>query len=194
MSCIPKLTANISYDTCNPNLKPAIGGLDGGKAYLVNRADIDFTSLTNSGATVTNFNVNSGSSIYEIAFLKQLSNTESEFKVNDNGLDKYLHSFAGRIYTTSAVDAERIKELGEGEFMVIVETKYKGDSSLAAFKMYGLENGLKMKEGKQTSLENDGSFVFKLSSLDNFGESYPYKVYLETSYAATKAKLASLVD
>jgi hypothetical protein len=185
MSCINKLTANIAYDCTTAHR--AKGGLDGSKAIIINRSDIDVTALTQSGATVTNLTLKAGATGYEIGFVKQLANTASEFSVND-GLDSYTHSFVGRVYGQSASDAEIIKQLSIGEFVVVVETKYKGDANADAFKVFGLENGLKMSEGSFTSLENDGSFLFTLASVENFGESYPWMVYKETSYDNSKTK------
>ncbi|PWB24660.1 hypothetical protein [Flavobacterium sp. HTF] len=188
MSCINKLTANIAYD-CNATNR-AKGGLES-KAVLINTVDIDLTALTQSGATVTNLTLNAGATGYEIGWIKQLGSTASEFAVND-GLDTFSHSFACRVFGQGSADAERIKELSQGEFVVVVETKYKGTGNVDSYKVFGIENGLKMSEGSFTSLENDGSFLFTLKSVENFGESYPYKVYLEGTYAASKAKFDDL--
>lgn len=188
MSCINKLTANISYDCTSANR--AKGGLET-KAVLINTADIDLTALTMSGSTVTNLTLKSGATGHEIGWIKQLGNTASEFSVND-GLDTFSHSFACRVFGQGAADAERIKELAEGEFVVVCETKYKGTASVDAYKVFGIENGMKMSEGSFTSLENDGSFLFTLSSVENFGESYPYRIFLETSHTASKTKFDNL--
>lgn len=189
MSCIAKLTQNITYG-CDTSYQ-AQGGLDGGKAVLINRSDIDVTSLTRSGATITNLSLVSGATGYEIGFLKQLSSIANEFTIND-GLDTFTHSFIGRVYGQDASDAERVYELSRGEFVVVVETKYKGQNAGSAFKVLGINNGLKMSEGSQTSLENDGSFIFTLSSVENFGEQYPQYVWLETDYTTSKAKFDNL--
>ncbi|QIH37882.1 hypothetical protein G7A72_03285 [Flavobacterium sp. Sr18] len=187
-NCINKLTANIAYDCTTANR--AKGGLET-KAVLINVADLDLTAITQSGATVTNLALKSGATGYEIGWIKQLANTASEFSVND-GLDTFNHSFAARVFGQGADDAEIIKQLAEGEFVVCVETKFKGTGNVDSYKLFGLENGLKMSEGSFTSLENDGSFLFTLSSVENFGESYPYKVYLEGTYVASKAKFDAL--
>lgn len=187
-NCIEKLTANISYD-CTTTQR-AKGGLET-KAVIINRSDLDYTSLTQSGATVTNLSLKAGATGYEIGWVKQLGNTASEFSVND-GLDTFNHSFACRVFGQSATDAERIKELSTGEFLMVVETKFKGANNADAYKIFGYENGLKMSEGTFTSLENDGSFLFTLSSVENFGESYPWLTYLETNYVTTKAKFDGL--
>lgn len=189
MSCINKLTANISYDCSSENR--AKSGLET-KAVIINAVDIDKTALTQSGSTVTNLSLLSGTTGFSISWIRQLGSTGSEVVLNDSGLDSFSHSFACRVFGQSAEDAERIKELLEGEFVLVVETKFKGTSNADAYKIFGLENGLKMAEGSFTSLENDGSFVFTLKSQEGFGESYPYKIFLETNYSTTKAKFDAL--
>ncbi|HRE77113.1 MAG TPA: hypothetical protein PLL09_04725 [Flavobacterium sp.] len=187
--CLKKLTQNITYDSCTPALR-AKTGLET-KAVIINRSDLDFTAITESGATVTNLSLMSGATGYSINWVKQLGNTASAYSVND-GLDTYNHSFICRVFGQSASDAEIIKELGEGEFLVVVETKFKGVDQKDAYKIFGLESGLKKSEGTFSSIENDGSYVFTLSSVEGFGESYPYKVYLETDYTTTKTKFDAL--
>ncbi|MDG3581772.1 hypothetical protein [Galbibacter pacificus] len=184
MSCLNKLTSNITYD-CTTGTR-AKGGLEG-KAVIINKADIDLQALTQSGSTVTNLSLNAGESGYDISWVKQLGSASSTFAVND-GLDSFTHAFLCRVFGSSAEDAERIKELSEGEFVVVVETKYKGEDNADAFKVYGLENGLKMSEATMNSTENDNSMLFTLSSLEGFGEQYPYLVFLETDYSTSKAK------
>jgi hypothetical protein len=184
-----RLSANISYDCTTAHR--AIAGLDGGKAVLINKSDIDLTALTQSGATITNLTLKSGSKGYEIGWVKQLANTATEFSVND-GLDTFNHSFAASIYGQGATDAERIKELSTSELVLVVQTKYKGVGNADTFKVYGIEQGLRMSEGSASSLENDGRFLFKIGSVENFGETYPFNVYLEGTYAASKAKYDAL--
>lgn len=190
MDCIQKLTANISYD-CSPAGK-AKAGLET-KAVIINKNDLDLTAVTTSGASITNISLMSGTTGYSIDWIKQLGSSTSEFAANDSGVDSFSHGFACRVFGQGAADAERIRELGLGEYVVVVESKYKGADNAEAFKIFGLENGLKMSEGSYTSLENDGSFLFTLSSVEGFGESYPYQVWKEGDYATLKAKFNNLM-
>lgn len=189
MSCVTKITNNIAYD-CTPAQR-AKAGLES-KAVIINRADIDLTALTVSGASVTNLSLVSGATGYSIEWIKQLSNTASEFAANDSGTDLFNHSFIGRIFGQNASDAERVRELKDGEFVMVVETKFKGTDNASAYKVFGLESGLKMSEGTYTSLENDGAFLFTLSSVEGYGESYPYQVWSEGTYSVNKAKFDAL--
>lgn len=183
--CVNKVSANISYD-CSSQGR-ARGGIET-TAVLINRSDIDLTALTQDGPTVTNLSLKTGAKGFKIDWIKQLGNTASDFTPNDSGLDTYSQSFACRVFGQSADDAERIKELGSGEFVVVVESKYKGLANADAYKVFGIENGLRKSEGTFTSAENDGSYLFTLSSVEGFGETYPWQVLLETSYTATKTK------
>lgn len=191
MSCINKLTGNISYD-CTPQ-KRAKAGLET-KALLVNKADIDLTALTMSGALVTNISLVSGATAYSVETVKQLHNTAAAFAANDSGADSFTHTYVGRIFGQGVADAERARELKDGEYCVIVQSKW-GAGTNENFKVFGLESGLKMSEATFTSIENDGALLFTLSSLEGYGEFYPYQIWNETSYTATKAKFdALLVD
>lgn len=190
MSCINKLTANIAYDCSGSNRPKA--GLET-TAVLINRNDIDLTALTESGATITNLSLLSGASAYSISWIRQLGTTGADFVKNDSGVNYLTNKFACRIFGQSAEDSERVNELMNGEFCVIVESKWKGEDNKAAFKVFGLESGLTMSEGSFVSNENDGSFLFSLSSDENAGgEAYPSRVLLMTDYATTKAAVAAL--
>ncbi|MEW5675565.1 hypothetical protein ABGT15_04570 [Flavobacterium enshiense] len=189
MSCISKVTGNLSYD-CSVPYK---GGLET-KAVLINRDDLDFTSVTTSGATVTNISLKAGKTGYSVQWLKDLGTTASEASINDGGLNNFKHSFFGRIFGSEASDVERASELLRGEFICVVETKFKGTNNSAAFKVYGLESSLVMSEGNYASNENDGSFLFTLATPENYGEPYVHNIWLETSYSTTKTKFDNLLS
>jgi hypothetical protein len=185
MGCINKLTAAVSYD-CTNVANRAKSGLEA-KAVLINKSDIDLTTLTQSGATVTSMLLTSGKTGFDVSWIKQLGTSAAEFSVND-GFDTFQQSFACRVFGSGAADAKLIKELAEAEFVLVYETKYKGAGNSDSYKVFGLENGLKMSEGSFTSNENDGSFLFTLASLEGFGERYPYQIYAGASYSAATIK------
>lgn len=185
MECTTKLAADIEYD-CTPTGR-AKAGLET-DAVIINRKDIDLTALTTSGASVTNLSLLTGTTGYHIGWIKQLGSATSAFAANDSGIDSFNQAFACRVFGQGASDAERIKELASGEFVVVAQTKWKGTANAESFKVYGVENGLKMSEGNGSSLENDGSFLFTLSSVEGFGETYPYQIWKEGTYQAMKTK------
>jgi hypothetical protein len=92
MGCINKLTAAVSYD-CTNVANRAKSGLEA-KAVLINKSDIDLTTLTQS-ATVTSMLLTSGKTGFD-SWIKQLGTTGAEFSVND-GFDTFQQSFACRV-------------------------------------------------------------------------------------------------
>jgi hypothetical protein len=141
----------------------------------------------------TNISLFSGATGYSVETIKQLHNSGAAYAANDAGADKYNHSYVGRIWGQGVADAERAKELKDGEFVVIVQTLW-GAGTNEAFKVFGLEGGLRMTEATFTSIENDGALLFTLSSDETFGgESYPYQIWNEGNYASTKAKFDNLL-
>jgi len=190
MECIPKLINNIAFG-CDPSVR-AKAGLET-RAIIINKSDIDLAALTTSGASITNISLVSGATAYSIDWIKQLGSATSAFAANDSGLDTFTHGFACRVFGQGAKDAETISQLSRGEFLVIAEGKWKGENNTEAFRVFGLENGLRMTEGAYSTLENDGSFVFTLSSMEGFGETYPYQVWKEGAYSVLKAKFDNLM-
>ncbi|PZR11190.1 MAG: hypothetical protein DI539_20860 [Flavobacterium psychrophilum] len=182
------MSGNINYD-CTPS-KRAKAGLEQ-KAVIINKSDIDMTALTMSGALVTNLSLLSGSTGYSVETIKQLHNTAAAFTANDAGADTFAQSYVGRIWGQGVQDAERARELKDGEFVVVVQTKW-GAGTNEAFKVYGLENGLRMTEATFTSIENEGALLFTLSSLEGYQETYPYQIWNEGTYAENKAKFDAL--
>lgn len=182
LECTIKVANDINSD-CS---KPAKAGLEA-KAMLINRSDLDLTALTLSGAAVTNISLVSGATAYSISWIRQLGTTGSAFVANDNGLNKFSHSFACRVNGQGVADAEIIAQLANGEFAVVVQTKW-GAGTDEAFKVYGLTSGLFMSEGSQSSTEADGSLTFTLSSAEGYEEQYHQYLWKEGTYAAMKAK------
>jgi hypothetical protein len=68
MGCINKLTAAVSYDCTNV----ANRAKSRSKAVLINKSDIDLTTLTQSGATVTSMLLTSGKTGFDVSWIKQL--------------------------------------------------------------------------------------------------------------------------
>ena len=187
--CLNRLTAGIEYD-CSAQGRPK-AGLET-KGWIINRSDLDRAATVQSGATLTSIVLNSGATSFEIGWIKQLGTAGSEFTASDTGRNTFALKFAARVHGTTAEDIERVYELGSGEFIVILETKFKGANDASAFKCFGYEQGLVMASGTWASGENDGSFIFELASAEGFGESYPMLNVNLGTYAQTKAAIAAL--
>lgn len=188
MACNNKLSENIIQSCADLPKK----GLKGSKAVIVNYDDIDFSSTTTSGATVTALTLQSGKTGYSLEWYKDLGSTTSTFAPNTEDIDGFTHSFLSRLSTSSAKNAERSNELKNGRFVMAVETKYAGVDSLDAFKIYGLENGMLLSELTVGTNENSGAITFTLLSEEGTVEQYPYLVLNEGDYATNKASFDAL--
>ena len=188
MDCTEKLTDNILYDCTDIASK----GLDGGKAVLINIDDLDRTATVSDGATITNLALKSGTTGYSAEWFKDLGSVNSAYAPSTEDIDGFTHNFLCRIATSSADNAERARELAQGRFIVVVETRYKGTSNTEAFKVMGFVNGLRLSEMTWNTMENSGSQVYTATTEDGYYEPYPYNVYLNTDYDTTKADFDSL--
>lgn len=189
MACNKKITDDILADCADAPKR----GLDGEKAVIINFADIDRTASVQAGAIISTLALQSGLSGFGIEWLKEgLASANSSLSVQADNVDGFLQSFLARLSTTSAENAERANELKQGRFIVVVETRYKGASSAEAFKVYGWDNGLKLTELTNNTLENSGSTLFTVSTEEGDVEQYPYNIFLDTDYATSKAAFDAL--
>lgn len=188
MACVKKITTDILYDCADKPKK----GIDGSKAVLINWEDIDFASSTINGAQITALVLKSGTTGYALEWFKDLASANSAFAPNTEDVDGFLHNFLARMGTTSNEHAERANELKNGRFIVVYESKYKGTSKEDAFKVRGWQNGMRLSEMTENTLENSGSILFTLATEEGDVEDYPYNTLLETDYDTTKASFDSL--
>ncbi len=187
-NCAPKLTADILQDCSVKTVK----GLDGGKAVIINWEDIDKAASTVAGATISDLVTKSGTSGFSAEWFKDLASANSSFSPSTEDVDGFLHNFLCRIPNASADNAERARELAQGRFVIVVETRFKGTDNEEAFKVLGWECGLKLSEMTWNTLENSASIPYTAATEDGDVESYPYNVFLETDYATSKATFDTL--
>lgn len=190
MACIKKITVPIVYDCDN---KP-IAGLET-RALMANRADIDFAAIVRSadGTTITNLPMIGAAVGFPIDDIKNLNNANSEF-VKGEMDNAHKHSFLGRIFNLDPASLVTVNALADGaEVVIIVESKYKGTDQASAFKIFGLDVGLTMQEGKYGSGENKGVYTFTVGSEDGYEEPKALYFWLEGAaspgtYAETKTR------
>lgn len=188
MSCDKNVTADLLFDCADVPKK----GIANGQGVLINFEDIDLTASTIAGATITDLVLKSGKTGYSVQWYKDLASANSAFVPSTEDFDGHTHNFLTRLASSSALSAERARELGSGRFIMVYETKYKGTSNLDAFKVAGWENGLKLGEMTFNTLENSGAGLFTLSTEEGDVEPYPFNIFLETDYDTTKATFETL--
>lgn len=171
--------------------KPKMG-IANGEAVLINYEDIDFAASTIADGVITDLVLKSGTTGYKLEWYKDLGSANSVFNPSTEDVDGFAHQFLARLGTTTAEHAARAKELKEGRFIVVYEGKYKGVDLDDAFKVRGWDNGMRLLEMTENTLENSGSILFTLQTEEGNVEEYPYHVFLETDYATSKATFDSL--
>lgn len=187
-NCAPKITADMIYDCADKPKK----GLDGGKAVLINFADIDRASSVVAGATITDLVLAAGLTGYSMEWYKDLASANTSFSPSTEDVDGFLQNWLCRMGVPSADVAERSRELKEGRFVIVAELRYKGTANAEAFVVLGWDNGLKLSELTWNTLENSASVLFTLATEEGDYEEYPFMKFLETDYATSKATFDAL--
>ena len=188
MGCNDQLTDNILRNCSYPPKR----GLDGGKAVLINFDDIDWSATVKSNSVISDLVLFAGKTGFKIESYKDLMSSNSAYAPSTEDIDGFLHNFVGRLSVNDKDNAERATELKNGRFVVVYESRYKGENNESAFKVLGAENGLRLSEMIQNTAENSGSITFILSTLENDYEQYVYNTFFETDYATSKATYESL--
>ena len=184
-NCEQFLTADISRN-CDVN---PIAGLEVNDLHF-NKKDINYSALTFSGTNdlvCTNFQLLSGKTGYLLEGVKQTNYASEELVVKENRDNAYKHLFGGIILTPSVANRKSAETLlAGGEFVAIVEKKWKGVDPDDAYAILGLDAGLTASSGKWHTKEEDGSIVFELASADGYEEPHAHRTLLHTDYATTK--------
>lgn len=192
MACDNKLTADMLFDCAN---KPKTG-ITGSKAVLINYDDIDRSASALTKSTISDIVLASGTAGFNAEYYKDLGNAGSSFSPSADSLEGFLHDGVLRIMAPTAEAAERMAEIANGRYVIVVETKFKGASNAEAFKVLGWENGLSLSEATWRTNENSSSILYTISTNDGDVEDYPYYTFLETDYATSKlsfdAKFATI--
>lgn len=130
---------------------------------------------------------------FKIEGVKQLNGFLSEFVPNEDSLDRWRHTFDGRIMTPNAANRLQASKLTKGEsYLVIVHRKYKGANNADAFLILGYDQGLEVTAMTENSRENDGAFLFTLASKDTRLEYDMPRNLLIGDYAATLTAFGNL--
>lgn len=189
MDCRRKVTENLLFECADAPKK----GIDGGKGVLINWEDIDRTASTTSGSIITDIVLKNGASGVSVQWYKDLASANSAFAPSTEDVDGFTHNFLSRLANSSAKSADRANELKGGRFVMVYETKYKGVDNKDALKVAGWENGLKLSEMTNNTLENSGATLFTLATEEGDFEQYPYQVFLEgDDYETSKATYDAL--
>lgn len=184
-NCEDKLAADIAKD-CDQ--KP-VGGIEI-NAVFINFEDIDKTASTldvSNELIITNLATNSATSGFNVEGIKQTQGVACELVLNEEGYDKYKHSFAGVVLTPTAANKAALASIASGgRYVVVIEKLFKGALGVDAFEVLGWDRGLVISVVTYNSKEADGIWKFEVSSPDGYEEPNMTRNVLETDYATTK--------
>lgn len=189
MSCIAKITANFTTN-CETMV---VGGLET-NVVLINREDIDLIATTFTANTLvcTNLQLKSGKTGYKIEGVKQSNGKNYSLVIKENMYNKFLHGIKATIFNPTAEGKLNLNNMNGGNFVAVVEQKWKGVGSKDAFEILGFTQGLELTVLTNNSSENDNAILFELASLEGYEEpNVPYNL-LETNYATTKTAFDNL--
>jgi hypothetical protein len=184
MDCNELLTQDILRDCKNI----AIGGNES-DVVIIAKEDVDYAATTFDAANnllVTDLVLKSGKTGYKLEGVKQTNQTAYELVKKENSVDKYKHTFTGVILSPTAANKAAVRDLASGgDYIVVVNRKFKGEGSSEAFEIYGFRGIFEIATLTYNSNENDGVINFSLSHVDGYEDPEIALSLLETDYDTT---------
>lgn len=162
---------------------------------LINKCDVkdyvvDKTDTTHK-VTALNLELTKVGFIIQGISGKSLFTGSHSLNSNDDAPDDWSHAINMRGWNLTEENLIYIRSLGKGAELVAITLDKTSSADEDKYKIYGLENGLKLTEYAQNTGENRGAFIYTLSSKDPDFETDPPLVYLESDVATTDAKYAT---
>jgi len=186
--------ATLAADVLRNCTSKAQSGLEQKVVLIPTSLAVTFTDdSTNPNELITDIALPSATSgqLIEGVRDKFWINHNNSFVNPDDGQPGYIHMVEGiRILTNSVAARKAVNDLttGGNSYYVVVESRWKGESKAAAFRLLGKMHGLTVPDGGviDNSNENDGSIVVTLQTPAGMREDYLPAIVLETNYATTK--------
>ena len=166
-----------------------VAGLEA-NVLLFNSADVNKTATTFNSTNkllVENFELKTDKTGFLLESVKQIHALKWEYVKKELGYDKYKHTFTFVVLAPTVANRNKLYEMNGGNFVVMVETKYKGTSNTEPFLIGGYDLGMEMQVATYATNENDGTISVELSSVETLEEPKPLLTFLDTDYATSKA-------
>lgn len=185
------IAADVALDCDNP----IFAGLEQ-TGYIINKSDI--ASFTKAGGIVSALTLADGAKAYHIyqAGKQPFNGTTTDMQEGDimNTMNKTVAFMV--LENSPSVSENIIKPLLNGEFVVVVENKYKDDDKQNAFEVFGLDKGCRANAVSQNKYENMAAWSVTMVESETPNPSTFFWVESSsastTDYAATKAALEAL--
>lgn len=178
------ISADVALDCDNP----IFAGLEQ-TGYIINKSDI--ASFTKADGIVSALTLAASAKAYHIyqAGKQPFNGTTTDMQEGDimNTMNKTVAFMV--LENSPAVSEDIIKPLINGEFVVIIENKYKDEAKQNAFEVFGLDKGCRASAVSQNKYENMAAWSVTMVESETPN---PSTFFYVTSYTATKAALEAL--
>ncbi len=173
---------------------PLVGGADD-RLILINESDIESVTrdITNK-KLIVGITLASGKTGFVFQG-KNNSNEPRQALVEQRYSEVYDHEVIFKAFGVLPDDKTQLEKMAKGRMVAIVENNFRGEDGKAAFEMYGLAVGLKVRELERigADTETQGAYNIVLRTPDEIKEpNLPNSIWL-TSYAVTKALVDALL-
>ncbi len=168
MACIKKITRDLAFNCENPGLISGIVGVE--EAIVVNRSDVNSTSVSNSDASAI-VTLKTGTRGYTVQCVKNSVQVTEASRINDNAPTMLETSVAMKLLSSDPVAGYLIAMLS-GSFLVAVKTKTN------QYYLLGCLAGLKVSD-LSTDSATDGVTTVTLKTPDGACGDYRYTITAE---------------
>lgn len=168
---------------------PIFAGLEQ-MGYIINRGDI--ASFTKSGGIVSAITLKTGTKAFQIQQMGQqpFNGTGSEMQEGEV-MNTFNRKVQFIILDNSPDVAEKIvNPMANGEYVIIVENKYKVDASKNAFEVYGLDKGARATAITEDKYNNMAGWVCELTETETPNSN---TFFWDTDYDTSAAALTALL-
>lgn len=190
------------------NIQPQCSLKDGYEnvGYIISRSDVDFASIQYGYKTdypktvVTQLAAKDGKKGYFIGQLKDaFQDTTTALAVGDFR-NTFTNTVSFKIFGNSPEYAKIVNGLAQGEFVVILEQKEKGENGESTYRIFGLDNGLTATATDNNAYDESLGNGWNITMEETGASSSEYFLFISTgadvapSIEATKQCIETMFD
>lgn len=192
MSTCDQLLKSSIKEICD---KPLVEGVEK-IGWIINRADLDLSGVQVSGNTIESFSPSVKA--YEIYQRNNAFTGTNSAAVVGTYRNTTTHQVNFIVFDNGPkISKDIIDPLFNGEFVVVLENKYKGSSATqfgsSAFQVYGFHNGMKLNAATQEKYSEETGSGWNVI-MEELRAPKSAMFLWDTDYATTKNYLAGLVE
>lgn len=178
--------------------------------YIVRRSDIDYSSIrygwsdtdgtvTYPNTVVTNFALKEGKKGKYIGQLKDAFSGTNVALATGDFRNSFTNTVSFKIFGTGPYNAQITNALANGEYVIILQQKEKGERGESAYRIFGLDNGLVASEVSNDAYDESLGNGWGVTLEETGATSSSYFLFIsagdaEPSLVATEASIMTMFD